>query len=142
MTIRHKRRRRLRRAVTGIAAASVLALVTSQVVAQSLAQSCGAGHGTVAAASSQQYQVAVSAARAGNPGAMVEVAQMYRDGLGVSRDLVLAQAWSKLAVQKGASAAHVSRTISACLTQAEIRQANAKVLALLQNDEEEDEESW
>ena len=55
MSIRHKRRRRLRRAVTGIAAASVLALITSQVLAQSQAQFYGAGQGTVAAASSQQY---------------------------------------------------------------------------------------
>lgn len=141
MTIRRKKQQRLGRAISGVAAASVFALITSQVVAQSQAQSCGAGHGTVAAASSQQYQAAVSAARAGNPSAMVEVAQMYRDGLGVARNLVLAQAWSDLATQNGAAATHVSQTISGCLTQAELRLANAKVLALLQDDEEE-QESW
>ena len=142
MTQRQKRRRRLRRianVVAAVAAVAVFGLIGSQVVAQSQAQSCGAGHRTVAAASSQQYEIVVSAARAGNPGAMVEVAQMYRDGLGVSRDLILAHAWSKLATQMGVSAPHLDRTIAACLSQAEMRQANAKVLALLQED---DQETW
>jgi hypothetical protein len=96
MTTRHKRQRRLWRALSGVAAVSILALLATQVVTQSEAQSCGAGHRTVAAASSQQYVVAVSAAHAGNPEAMIEVAQMYRDGLGVERDLVVAHAWLKI----------------------------------------------
>ena len=139
MTQRQKRQRRLRRTATAVAVATVFGLIGTQVVAQSEAHSCGAGRRTVAAASSQQYEIVVSAARAGNPGAMVEVAQMYRDGLGVSRDLILAHAWSKLATQMGASAPHLDRTIAACLSQAEMRQANAKVLALLQED---DQETW
>ena len=139
MTRRQKRKRRIRRIAAAAAVAVVFGLGGTQVFAQSQAQSCRAGHRTVAAASSQQYEVVVSAARAGNPGAMVEVAQMYRDGLGVSRDLILAHAWSKLATQMGVSAPHLDRTIAGCLSQAELRQANAKVLALLQED---DQETW
>jgi len=139
MTQRQKRRRRLRRAANAVAAITVFGLIGTHMVAQSQAQSCEAGHRTVAAASSQQYEVVVSAARAGNPGAMVEVAQMYRDGLGVSRDLILAHAWTKLATQMGVSAPHLDRTIAGCLSQAELRRANAKVLALLQED---DQETW
>lgn len=52
---------------------------------------------------------------------MVEVAQMCRDGLGVSRDLILAHAWSKLATQMGASATYLDRTIAVILSKAEMR---------------------
>jgi TPR repeat protein len=79
------------------------------------------GLGTSAAASSQQYEIVSSAACAGNPAAMVEVAQMCRDGLGVSRDLILAHAWSKLATQMGASATYLDRTIAVSLSKAEMR---------------------
>ena len=139
MTQRRKRQRRFHRTANALAVAAVVGLIGTQVIAQSQAQSCEAGHGIVAAASSQQYQTAVSAARAGNPGAMAEVAQMYRDGLGVSRDLIFAHAWSKLAMQRGASAPNFERTIAGCLTQAELRKADAKVLALLQED---DQDAW
>lgn len=70
---------------------------------------------------------------------MVEVAQMYRDGLGVSHDLIIAHAWLKLTTQMEASETYLDRTIAACLCEVEIRQANAKVVALLQED---DQETW
>jgi TPR repeat protein len=92
-------------------------------------------HGTVEAALSQQYEIVASATHAGNPAAMVEVAQMYRDGLGVSHDLILAHVCSKLTTQMGASVTYLDRKIAVCLCEAEMRQANAKVSALLQEDD-------
>ena len=111
-----------------------VSLIGSQLMAQD-ARSCSASHGTVAGAMAQQFEAVVSAARAGNPAAMIEVAQMYRDGLSVERNLVLAQAWSSIAFDRGAEVSKFHNSVSACLSRDEIRQADAKVLALLQEEE-------
>ncbi|NQV82045.1 MAG: SEL1-like repeat protein [Alphaproteobacteria bacterium] len=135
MTRRKKRQRMIRRSLFLALVAFGVSLIGSQLMAQD-ARSCNASHGTVAGVMAQQFETVASAARAGNPVAMIEVAQMYRDGLGVTRDLVLAQAWSSLASDRGAEVSKFHNSVSACLSRDEIRQAGAKVLALLQEEEE------
>lgn len=131
MTKKSKRQRGMKR--VALLAAIVIGGSTmgSQLRAQDV-RSCGASHGTVAAPMAQQFENAASAALAGNPAAMVEVAQMYRDGLGVARDLILAQAWATLAATSGAFVGTLHQTVASCLSADDLRKADAQVLALLQ----------
>ena len=46
-------------------------------------------------------------------------------------------AWSKLATRMEESSTYLDRTIAVCLSKDEMRQAHAKVLALLQEDDHE-----
>jgi TPR repeat protein len=137
MTRKSKRQRIIRRAVVVAAIMIGGSMMGSQLMAQD-ARSCSASHGTVAAPMAQQFANVASAARAGNPSAMVEVAQMYRDGLGVTRDLILAQAWATLAASKGESVGTLRQTVASCLTADDLRKADAQVLALLQERDDED----
>lgn len=134
---RQKRRALLLRAAI-VAGGIALAMIAAPQLAHNAgAQSCGGWHGTVAAATPQQFAAVMSAAEAGNPQAMVEVGQMYRDGLGVERDLVKAHAWLRLAAYRGVSIGGAQRALAACLSDEQIHLSDAQVLAFLQQDEDE-----
>jgi len=136
MTRRARKRRLFRRALLGGAFLSAMAVIGTQLAQGAGAQACSASHGTVAGPSAQQFESLVSAAHAGNSQAMIEVGHMYRDGLGVERDLVQARAWLTFAAYMGAAVADANKQIGACLTLDERRLADARFFALLQEEEE------
>lgn len=117
--------------------ATGVALLGTQIALGANGQSCSPSHGTVAAASAQQFDTLVSAAEAGNTDAMVEVGYMYRDGLGVERNLVRAHAWLSFAAHKGAAVGLSRREVSACMSPEEIRLSDAQFFSFLQRQEED-----
>ncbi len=135
MTRRARKRRTLRRALLGSAFISAMAVMGTQLAQSAGAQTCAVAHGTVAGASAQQFETVVSAASAGNSQAMIEVGHMYRDGLGVERDLVQARAWLTFAAYKGAAVGDINKQVAACLSEDERRRADARFFALLQEEE-------
>jgi TPR repeat protein len=137
MTRRGRKRRALRRALVGTMLATCIALLGTQIALGANGQSCSTSHGTVAAASAQQFDTLVSAAQAGNTDAMVEVGYMYRDGLGVERNLVRAHAWLSFAAYKGAPVGVSRREVSACMSPEEIRLSDAQFFSFLQREEED-----
>lgn len=134
MARRGRKRRAARRALVGATLASAIALMGTQF-AQGGQDVCTAGHGTVAAASAQQFESVFSAAEAGNPQAMVEVGHMYRDGHGVKRDLVMARAWLGFAAYNGAAVKKEHQAVSNCLSTPELRKADAALFSFLQREE-------